>query len=193
MLERADRGVGEILAALDRRGLARNTLVIFTNDNGGEWLSHNAPLSQRKGTLWEGGVRVPLILRWPGELPRGKVSAQVAMTVDVTASILAAAGVRAPAEYRPDGIDLLPILRGSAPLLERRLYWRGARPDRPQRAVRFGQWKLLVDAGQLLLFDLSVDPGERTDLAGRRPDLVTTLPQLLAEWEANVDQAARSR
>ena len=193
MLERADRGVGEILAALDRRGLTRNTLVIFTNDNGGEWLSHNAPLSQRKGTLWEGGIRVPLILRWPGELPRGKVSGQVAITTDLTASILAAAGARAPASYRPDGIDLLPILRGTAPVLERRLFWRGARPDRQQRAVRSGRWKLLADASQLLLFDLSVDPGERTDLAARRPDLVATLKQLLADWEADVDQGGSSR
>src|SRR5688500_12355941 len=107
MLERADRGVGEILAALEQRGFTNNTLVIFTNDNGGEWLSRNAPLFHRKATLWEGGIRVPLILRWPGELPRGKVSKQVAMTVDITASILAAAGARPPPEYRPAGLGIL--------------------------------------------------------------------------------------
>ena len=193
MLERADQGVGEILAALDRSGVTRNTLVIFTSDNGGEWLSRNAPLFHRKGTLWEGGIRVPLILRWPGELQPGKVSGQVAIIMDITASILAAAGARAPASYRPDGIDILPILREKAPALERRLFWRGVRPDRQQRAVRFGQWKLLVDASQLLLFDLSVDQGERSDLAARRPDLVATLKRLLADWEADVDQAGRSR
>jgi arylsulfatase A len=193
MLERADQGVGEILAALDRSGVTNTTLVVFTNDNGGEWLSRNAPLFHRKGTLWEGGIRVPLILRWPGELPPGTVSGQVAITMDITASILAATGARAPASYRPDGIDILPILRGRAPILERRLFWRGARPDRQQRAVRFGRWKLLVDASQLLLFDLSVDPGERTDLAASRPDLVTTLKRLLADWEADVDQGGRSR
>ena len=192
MLERADRGVGEILAVLDQRGLTSNTLVVFTNDNGGEWLSRNAPMFHRKGTLWEGGIRVPLILRWPGELPRGKVSRQVAITMDITASILAASGARAPASYRSDGIDILAILRGKAPVVERRLFWRAVRPDRQQRAARFGQWKLLVDASQLLLFDLSVDPGERTDLAARRPDLVVTLKRLLADWEADVDQG-RSR
>ena len=193
MLERADQGVGEILAALDQRGLTSNTLVLFTNDNGGEWLSRNAPLFHRKGTLWEGGIRVPLILRWPGKLPPGKISGQVAMTLDITASILAATGTRPPAGYRPDGIDLLPILREDAPLLERRLFWRWTRPERQQRAVRFGQWKLLVDASQLLLFDLSVDAGERTDLAARRPDLVAALKRLLADWEADVDRGSRSR
>lgn len=193
MLERADRGVGEILAALDQRGLTQNTLVVFTNDNGGEWLSRNAPFFHRKGTLWEGGIRVPLILRWPGELPSGKISGQVTITMDITASILAATGTRPPAGYRPDGINILPILRGKSPLLERRLFWRWTRPDRQQRAVRFGQWKLLADANQLLLFDLSVDPGERTDLAGRRPDLVAVLKRLLADWEAEVDQSRVSR
>jgi arylsulfatase A-like enzyme len=116
-----------------------------------------------------------------------------AITMDITASILAATDTRPPAGYRPDGIDILPILRGKAPLLERRLFWRWARPDRQQRAVRFGQWKLLIDASQLLLFALSVDPGERTDLAAQRPDLVTTLKRLLADWEGDVDQGGRGQ
>jgi arylsulfatase A-like enzyme len=192
MLERADQGIGEILAALDQRGVTTNTLVVFTNDNGGEWLSRNAPLFHRKATLWEGGIRVPLILRWPGELPPGTSSGQVAITMDITASILAATGTRPPAGYRLDGINLLPILRGKAPLFERRLFWRWARPDRQQRAVRSGPWKLLVDGSQMLLFDLSVDPGERTDLAARRPDLVDTLKRLLADWEVDVE-GGRSR
>ena len=104
-----------------------------------------------------------------------------------------ATGTRTPAGYRLDGIDILPILRGNAPLLERRLFWRWNRPDRQQHAVRLGQWKLLIDASQLLLFDLSADPGERTDLAARRPDLVTALKRLLAEWESDVDQRAPGR
>ncbi len=184
MLERADRGVGEILAALERRGLTSNTLVIFTNDNGGEWLSRNAPFFHRKGTLWEGGIRVPLILRWPGVLPAGKVSAQPAITMDLTASILAATGARIPVDYRPDGTDLLPVLRGEAPVRERQLFWR--RADRRQLAVRSGQWKLLVDGNHLLLFDLGADPGERNDLAASRPDLVTQLKRRLDAWEADV-------
>jgi arylsulfatase A-like enzyme len=190
VLERADRGIGGILSALEQRGLAKNTLVIFTNDNGGEWLSRNAPLFHRKGTLWEGGIRVPLIMRWPGQLPRGKISTQVATTMDVTASILAVAGVRPPPGYRPDGIDILPILRGAAPQAERTVFWRWSRPDRQQRAVRRGQWKLLADGAHLMLFDLGADPGERTDLAARHPDMVVSLQRLFNAWEADVGKRA---
>jgi len=192
MLERADQGVGQILAELERRGVANNTLVIFTNDNGGEWLSRNAPLYHRKGTLWEGGIRVPLILRWPGRLPAAKTSAQVAITFDLTATILAATRTPLPAGYHPDGIDLLPVLRGDSPV-ERRLFWRINRPNRRQQAVRSGRWKLLVDAGQYLLFDLSNDPGERTDLAARHPDIVVALKGALAAWVKDVDQQNASR
>ncbi len=188
MVERADQGVGAILATLDQLGLTNNTLVVFTNDNGGEWLSNNWPLFHRKGTLWEGGIRVPLILRWRGRLPSNTVSQQVAITTDITASILSAAGVRLPSSYRPDGIDILPILRGTEPVRERQLFWRWNRPNRQQRAVRAGAWKLVDDAGQLLLFDLAVDVGERTDLAARHPDRVTALKQLLDKWEVDVSE-----
>lgn len=193
ILERADRGVGEILAALDSLGLARSTLVIFTNDNGGEWLSRNAPLADRKGTLWEGGIRVPLILRWPDALPAGQTSSQVAITMDLTASILAATNTRAPAGHRPDGIDILPVLRGETGPVERNLYWRINRPARRQRAIRSGGWKLLQDADSLQLFDLSRDPGERTNLAGQHPDIVSRLRIMVDQWEAEVDQEGASR
>jgi arylsulfatase A-like enzyme len=186
MLERADEGVGKVLAELDRRGLTKNTLVIFTNDNGGEWLSRNAPLTNRKSTLWEGGIRVPLILRWPGHLPANKSSAQVAMTMDLTASILAATGSAAPATYRPDGVNLLPSLSGKSPTVEREIYWRRLRPVL-QRAVRSGRWKLMEDGGDFYLFDVSTDPGERHDLTAEHPDLVRKLDAALDAWEKDVD------
>lgn len=185
MLERADEGVGQILAALDRRGLTRNTLVIFTNDNGGEWLSRNAPLSNRKSTLWEGGIRVPLILRWPGHLPANKSSAQVAITMDLTASILAATGAPIPIDYKLDGINVLPSLSGRSPVVERELFWRIKRP-REQRAVRSGRWKLVQDGRDFYLFDLSQDPGERNDLTAEHPELVRKLNAALDEWEKDV-------
>ncbi len=186
MLERADQGAGEILAELDKRGLSRNTLVIFTNDNGGEWLSRNAPLTNRKSTLWEGGIRVPLILRWPGHLPANKSSAQVAITMDLTASILAATGSAAPATYKPEGINLLPSLSGQSPVVERELFWRRPRPVL-QRAVRSGRWKLVDDGGNFYLFDVAEDPGERHDLTAAHPDLVHKLEAAMDAWEKDVD------
>jgi len=96
----------------DRHRLSKTTLVIFTNDNGGEWLSRNAPFSHRKSTLWEGGIRVPLILRWPGQLPASKTSSQVAITMDLTASIIAVSGAAIPPGHRFDGINIIPSLTG---------------------------------------------------------------------------------
>jgi arylsulfatase A-like enzyme len=188
MLERVDQGIGTILAALDRHGVSRNTLVIFTNDNGGDWLSRNAPFSHRKSTLWEGGIRVPLIMRWPGRLPAGKTSAQVATTMDLTASIVAVTGSAMPPGEHFDGINIFPSLTGHSPLVERELFWRIRRPDRLQKAVRSGQWKLLKDGRHYLLFDLKNDLAERNDLAAQHPELVLKLKQRIAEWEHEVDQ-----
>jgi arylsulfatase A-like enzyme len=193
MLERADQGIGQILATLDRHGLTRNTFVIFTNDNGGEWLSRNAPLFHRKATLWEGGIRVPAIFRWPDRVPRGKTTAQVGITMDLTATILAATGTPAPDGARLDGMDLLPLIQNAARPLERTLFWRIAGPARQQRAVRQGSWKLLVDGGQFLLFDLSKDIGERNDLAMARPDVVAQLRQRILGWEKDVDSEGKAR
>ena len=193
MLERADAGVGQIVQKLDALGLTRNTLVIFTNDNGGEWLSRNAPLFHRKDTLWEGGIRVPAIFRWPGRLPSGKTSTQAGITMDLTASILAATNTSVPAEARPEGMNILPILEGRAPQVERTMFWRISIPTRQQRAVRRGDWKLLVDGDDLLLYNLRTDIGERNDLAAQRPDLVAALRPLLSEWEKDVDAEAKAR
>jgi arylsulfatase A len=195
MIERADAGVGRITRMLDSLGLTSRTLVIFTNDNGGEWLSRNAPLFHRKNTLWEGGIRVPAIFRWPGRIPAGQTSAQVGITMDLTATILSATKSPVPANARLEGIDLLPVLERRSPAIERTLFWRIDTPTRQQRAVRQGRWKLLVDGDgdDLLLFNLRDDIGERADLAARRPDLVTKLRALLRAWEADVDAEAKSQ
>jgi arylsulfatase A-like enzyme len=193
MLERADLGVGQILQKLDTFGLTRNTLIIFTNDNGGEWLSRNAPLFHRKDTLWEGGIRVPAIFRWPGRLPAGRTSGQAGITMDLTASILAATNTAVPPEARLEGINLLPILEGRSSLVERTLFWRISVPYRQQRAVRKGEWKLLLDGDDLLLYNLRTDIGERNDLAMHRPDLVATLRSLISEWEQDVNAEATAR
>lgn len=187
VLERADQGIGQILAALQRTGLAANTLVIFTNDNGGEWLSRNAPLFHRKDTVWEGGIRVPLVMRWPGRVPAGRVTPQVGITMDLTATILAAAGVAVPAAAKADGIDLMPIVEGRRPVVERTLFFRNVLPARAQRAVRQGDWKVIVDGPNTMLFNVRTDLGERDDQARSRQDIVRRLRPLIAAWEADVD------
>jgi arylsulfatase A-like enzyme len=182
MLERLDQGVGKVLAALDRHGIAGDTLVIFTNDNGGERNSDNGPLFHRKATLWEGGIRVPAILRWPGKVPAGQVSAQPGISMDLTATLLAACKVRPPRGRTLDGIDLLPLLQGGK-IVSRTFFWRIDRDDRKQRAARHGDWKYVRDGDIELLFDLASDPGERKDQGYRHPDKLESLRARVAAWE----------
>ena len=193
MIERVDRGVGTLLRTLDTLDLSKNTIVIFTNDNGGEWLSNNGPLFNRKWTVWEGGIRVPTLIRWPGRVPRGKVTRQVGITMDLTASILAAAGAKVPETARLEGVDLLPILEGKTSEVERTLFWRTTAGNRTQKAVRQGDWKLVVDANHFLLFNVRTDPGERQDLAARNHDIVQKLRKLHTGWEADVDAEAKAK
>jgi arylsulfatase A-like enzyme len=190
ILERADRGVGAILHALDSLGLARNTIVIFTNDNGGEWLSRNTPLFHNKSSLWEGGIRVPAIIRWPGHIPRGTVSGQVGITMDLTASILAATNTPVPPEAALDGMNIFPILERRALPVERTLFWRVS-VLRNQRAVRSGDWKLLFDDGRPMLFNVRKDLGERNNLIGSKPEIAARLRPLLEAWQKDVDAEAK--
>ena len=191
MVERVDVGVGRILATLDRLGLRENTIVIFTNDNGGEWLSRNTPLFHQKFTVWEGGIRVPMIVRWPGVIRAGTVSQQVGITMDLTRSILAAVRAPVPANLTLDGVDLLAILAGRAPEVERTLYWRILNPPRRQSAIRSGDWKMVFDSGIPMLFNLKNDVGERENLVHREPAIAKRLFAQYVAWEAEVKGDAR--
>lgn len=199
MLERADQGVGRILEVLDRLGLRQNTIVIFTNDNGGEWLSRNTPLFHNKATVWEGGIRVPAIVRWPGRILPGLVSGQVGITMDLTASILAATGTPVPDDARLEGINLFPVLERRVPEIERTLFWRVVPTANQQRrgvgtqqAVRVGDWKLLYDGGRAMLFNVRTDLGERNDVMRERPEIARRLAPLIAAWQEDVDGEAKS-
>ncbi len=185
MVEHLDAGIGQLLEALAVQGLAKDTLVIFFSDNGGERLSDNGPLFHGKYTLWEGGIRVPAVVRWPEVIPAGRVSAQPVITTDLTATILAAAKVTPPADPPLDGEDVLPILAGTKPLRDRTFFWRLPRPDGRfgQKAVRRGNWKYILDREMDLLFDLDKDVGERTNLAYRHPAVVAELQKALWQWE----------
>jgi arylsulfatase A-like enzyme len=190
IMEDFDREVGKVLDALKAQGFERDTLVVFTSDNGGEWLSRNDPLFHRKDTVWEGGIRVPAIVRWPGVVPADRVSPQVGITMDLSATFLARAGVTRP-DLALEGIDLMPVLTGEA-VRDRTLYWRMHRPpDLTQRAVRQGDYKYVEDAGLRFLFNVRDDPGERRDLAGRETVRVRALRALADAWEKDVDLEAK--
>ncbi|HEX9001476.1 MAG TPA: sulfatase-like hydrolase/transferase [Blastocatellia bacterium] len=189
MMHSVDRAVGQVLSTLDQQGIAKETLVIFTSDNGGERLSDNGPYFNTKGTLWEGGIHVPGLARWPAALPKGKVSNQVAVTMDWTATILAAAGVKPDRQL--DGINLLPMLQGKQPEQERTLCWRIDRAGFRQQAIRSGKWKLVTQPTSvgLLLFDLDHDPGERRNLFYEHQEKVVELRAKLAEWDREMNQS----
>ena len=192
MIERVDKGVGMILAELEKQGIADNTLIVLSSDNGGERLSDNRPLFHHKATLWEGGIRVPCLMRWPARLPKGKVTQQMAITMDLTATFLAAAKARLPDDYRGDGVDLVPFLTGEKPETERAFFWRIDRSNRKQWAVRQGRWKYLNDGNTMdLLYDLEADVSERYSLTHQHPEIVRDLKARLAAWQAEMDASDR--
>ena len=175
MIGHMDEGIGRVLDALRRTGVDQNTLVVFTSDNGGERFSDTWPLVGKKMDLLEGGIRVPYVARWPGRIPAGKSTPQLAITMDWAATFLAAAGVAPHPDYPLDGIDLL-----GAPV-ERDLFWR--MKHREQKAVRSGHWKWLSVDGYEYLFDLSRDQRERANLAQREPQRLAELKRRYTVWE----------
>jgi arylsulfatase A-like enzyme len=196
IIERLDYQTGRIMAALRETGREANTLVMFTSDNGGHRAARNAPFRGGKQDLWEGGIRVPLIMRWPEVITAGRRARQPAITMDLTATALAAAGAAVPEGVPQDGIDLIPYLTGSKPVdAERPLYWRRRVINHPRsvdevraRAMRRGRWKFHEETvhGRSHLHDLSADPGESNDLIKERPELAAELEHELKEWERRV-------
>lgn len=190
MTSALDDAVGAILGAIDQQGLTDNTLVIFLNDNGGPTytgVQSNGPLKLGKLFLFEGGVRVPMIIRWPTVVPPGSVFDKTSSSLDIFATACAAAGVGVPATFGLDGTDLMPYLTGKIrgtphPLL----FWSNG----PNVAVRSGNWKLVKSYDHVWLFDLAQDVGEQDNLAGKHPDLVRQLEQELANWKSQMAKPA---
>jgi arylsulfatase A-like enzyme len=188
MIAILDQAIGEILAALDRTGLAGDTLVVFLSDNGAATytgIADNAPLAGGKLMNFEGGINVPFVVRWPDRVPRGATYREPVSALDAFTTIVRAAGAALPADRPYDGVDLLPHLRGeiAAPPHEA-LFWRAA----GHRAVRAGRHKLISDSetGSRVLYDLEQDPSERNDLSASQPALVEELEQRLREWESEL-------
>ena len=188
LMKSLDDNVGVILDALDEAGIAGRTLVVFTNDNGGQTGSAalNTPLRERKGTLYEGGVRVPAAIRWPGVVAPGSVVETPAIALDLVPTFLAAAG--APRGSELDGVDLAPRLRGvAAPEDPRTFFWRRRGPDGPL-AARRGPWKMVWNdrAAEPELYHLPSDLGESADVAGSHPEEVRELREALLAWDAEL-------
>lgn len=184
MVRSLDANVQRILAALEASGAAEDTIVIFTSDNGGERFSDTWPFVGAKGELLEGGLRVPLIVRWPGRIAPGSHSEQVLISMDWLPTLLAAAGGAPDVRYPSDGMDLLPVLTGRAPPRPRKLFWRFKAAE--QAAVRDGDLKYLKLADREYLFDVVADQRERANLRYKRPDDFARLRSDFAAWNATM-------
>jgi arylsulfatase A-like enzyme len=180
MIEQLDLQVGRVLQALDQNALTDNTIVVFTSDNGGERFADTWPFTGRKTELLEGGLRIPAIISWPARLPKGTTSDQVAMSMDWLPTFLSAAGGRLDPQYSPDGVDLLPMLSGTAPILPRTLFWRFK--ANAQRAARDGDFKYLKILENTFLFNVVEDPMERANLKERKKDVYERLEGQWLNW-----------
>ena len=182
MIQHMDEGIGRVIDALAAAGLAEDTLVVFTSDNGGERFSDNWPLVGGKMDLTEGGIRVPYVARWPRVIPAGVATDQLAITMDWTATFLDAAGVAAHRDYPLDGMSLLPVLRDPHAVRERALHWRMKHRD--QRALREGRWKYLAVDGNEYLFDIVADERERANLGRRQHERLAAMRAQFDAWSA---------
>jgi arylsulfatase A-like enzyme len=196
MLSALDDAVGEVLGAVEKNGQTNNTLVIFHSDNGGPTKGNgsiNTPLRGFKGDTWEGGIRIPFGMKWPGHLPAGKVYDNPVISLDVFPTACAAAGAETPKGVKLDGVNLLPFLGAtgmSSPSESKpheALFWRfGA----PKWAVRDGDYKLvhMGKNGTAQLFDLSKDVGEQKDLSTEKPEIAKKLQAKFDEWNGQLEK-----
>lgn len=202
MHETLDDNVGRILEKLEEEGVADRTVVILTSDNGGfinpsegKIVTSNLPLRSGKGSLYEGGVRVPMIIYWPGVTKAGSVSDEPVVTMDLYPTITDMAGLNADTSTRNevDGMSLISILKSPQSKLDREaLFWHYPHyyaTTSPVSSVRQGKWKLLeyLEDGHLELYDLEKDLGESENLTSSKPEIAKTLQQKLTQWRVNVD------
>ena len=182
-----DEAIGELMKLLEKNKIADDTLVMFLSDNGGSGNGGNAPLKGAKSTMWEGGLRVPFIARWPGKIPAGKVTDEFLTSLELVPTILAATGATAPDGVKLDGYDMLPVLRGEMKSPRKSMFWQ----RRGDKAARFENWKWVdAPAGKGKgggLFDLSADIGETHDLSKEKPEIAKMMKAKFAEWRKEMD------
>jgi len=191
MIASVDESVGRVMAKLDELGLADRTVVFFMSDNGGlAAVTSNAPLRAGKGTLYEGGIREPWLVRWPGVVKPGSVCSVPVISTDFYPTILEMAGLKADPRQAPDGVSIVPLLRQAGAIEREALYWHYPHYHitKPGGAIRAGDWKLIeyYEDGKLELYNLKDDLSETTDLAGKMPERAAELRKKLDDWRRAV-------
>lgn len=198
LLEELDQSVGRVVDAVDQAGIADNTLILFISDNGG--LEHeqsgrvvtlNKPLRSEKGTLYEGGIRIPAIARWTGKVPAGSQCDTPLITLDIYPTVVELTGATMPKNQPCDGVSLTALLRNPASTLAREtLHWHlpHYHHSTPASAIRKGDWKLIefFEDGALELYNLKTDLGEQTNLAAEEPQRAKELQTALASWRKEI-------
>ena len=184
-----DDVVGELLALLDEFGIADDTIVIFFSDNGGGGGSDNSPLKGRKGWMFEGGIRVPCIVRYPRRIAAGTVCEAFLTSMEIMPTLLAEAGIRPPSGLVLDGHNMMPTLARGAPSPRIKMFWQ--RQD--DKAARVGHWKWVESQRGNGLFDLSNDVGETNDLSEEFPDKLKELKEAFTQWKAEMAAAEPRR
>jgi arylsulfatase A-like enzyme len=193
MVTRLDRNIGRLIETLKAAKLTENTLVVFTSDHGATFesgnlgtsaaLDSNHPFRGQKRTLWEGGVRVPGLVSWPGKIPSGLVGQEVVQLIDLLPTLVAAAGGTVDGAWHVDGINELPIWTGAAQAVDRTLFWEWQSEGCNQLAALRGRYKLVITGGgKPELFDVVTDPGERRDLSAQYDELTAELRGQLEHW-----------
>ena len=166
MIEIMDEGIGRVLETVRRLDLERNTLIFFCSDNGATRIGSNDPLAGYKGSLWEGGHRVPAIAYWPGNIQPNTVTDETAMTMDIFPTLMAITDASPPANVELDGVNILPVLLAGEKIPGRQLFWSyERRENQKEKVVREGRWKLYIQGEEKRLFNLEKDLGEQSNLA----------------------------
>ena len=211
MMSAMDRNIGRVLDALAASGLEKNTIVAFLSDNGGPApdaaghsrnMADNGPLRGHKFDILEGGIRTPMLLKWPGKIPAGQTFSGLSSSMDLPATFLAAAGLEAPSDKPLDGVDLLPFLSGKQTgEPHRELFWQSNWFVKPDCALRRGNWKIVQlrtgpqgpEAGKWELYDLSRDVGEASNVAQQHPEIVKELDAAFRAWRAGMAQVSMTQ
>jgi arylsulfatase A-like enzyme len=185
LITQMDEAIGKLWEELRKLGLEENTFIFFTSDNGAPGAGRNGVLRGRKAQMFEGGIRVPAIARWPGRIPEGKTITDFASTLELFPTFLAAAGAPAPGGVKLDGFNMLPVLEGKARSSRTEFFWQ----RQGDKAARVGHWKWVESQAGSGLFDLSTDLPEKNDLSAQKPDVLKKLKERWLAWRKEMDAA----